>query len=484
MPLARPATCDLAHGAMLASLARRAPARAAARAARRGGGGGGASSSAAAAAVAAPASAAADSALPRVILKGGKTKLFTEQLNPVVYAGAVDRVVGRPPPGVGAPVLVQNGAQETLAWGVFNPDSMYRVRILETADEAAPGAELDPNPARVVAERLAAAVALRRTLGLPAADTTAYRLVNAEGDRLSGLVVDALGDALVASSSAAWVEQRRGEVVAALKAATGAARVVWRPATEMLAQEGWAVEAAATEEAEAVASASAAEDGAAAAEGADEVVVLERGLKFLVDTTTGQKTGFYADQRESRAFVRSLAAGARVLDLCCYTGGFAVAAAAGGAAAALGVDSSAPALALAARNAALNGVADRADFERADVAAFMRAAAAEGREWDLVVLDPPKLAPNKKALAAALRKYGSLNAAAMRLVRPGGLLMTCSCSGAVTQAGAFAPMLAAAARRAGRRLALVRAAGAAPCHALDLAYPEGEYLTNFTVRVA
>ena len=184
------------------------------------------------------------------------------------------------------------------------------------------------------------------------------------------------------------------------------------------------------------------------------------------------------DQRDNRQALRSLvaASGARaVADLCCYTGGFAINAAAGGAERVVGVDSSAPALALAAANAQLNDVAERCEFVRADVEGWMRQQ--PPGTFDVVVLDPPKLAPTRASLLKAVGKYKRLNRLAMALLRPGGLLLTCSCSGAVAQSGSFPQIVRAAAAEVGRSLAVLRTSGAAADHPLDVAFGEGAYLS-------
>jgi len=352
---------------------------------------------------------------------------------------------------------------------------MYRVRIMQTAEEVPHEALQTPSMSDLLDVRIAQAISLRQTLGLPSASTTVYRLINSEGDRLSGLIADVLGSQIVVSSSASWVERHRHEIEATLlKHVSGVATLVWRRAAELSIEEGWGDEEKC--------------EGSSAGEtelpGSNEYhTVLEGGALFAVDPN-GQKTGFYADQRDHRAFIASIAAGRDVLDVCCYTGGFSVRAALGGAKSAMGIDSSGAAVALANRNAELNNVHTRCSFQKADASEFMRNAGKEGRLWDVVVLDPPKLAPSKKALAGALRKYAALNAAAMRLVRPGGLLMTCSCSGAVAQSGEFVPVLQRAAVRAGRRVTVVRVGAAGADHCLDIGYPEGQYLTNICLRVA
>jgi len=477
---------------------------------------------------------------------------------PIIYGGAVDSVVARPPPARGAVVAVAGGDRRAFGWGFYNPDSpLFRVRVMSLAGQGQRGGreqqerqeEGEPSPSpfdvgALVRRRVAAAVALRRSLGLPRPGvTTAFRLVNSEGDGLSGLVVDALGGGggdgggegrekgwLVVASSAAWCEEHRAAIEEALASETGREMgIVWTRSAAMMREEG--VLEAGGEEAEeggetaAAPSAPPPPSAPPSDEPENKTVVLENGLRFLVTPGRGQKTGFYADQRESRLFVRQLVEAAtrggesggggggdgerttpfRVLDLCSFHGGFALSAARGGATEVVGVDSSAPALEVARENARLNGFGEESvRFERGDAGDFCAAAAKRGERFDLVVLDPPKLAPTRASLPAALRRYQSLNAAAMRLLLlpppaasgsgpdarsggggggGGGLLMTCSCSGAVAAAGAFEPMLAAAAARAGARISVLRVAGAAPCHALDPAYPEGRYLTSVLLRV-
>jgi 23S rRNA G2069 N7-methylase RlmK/C1962 C5-methylase RlmI len=410
----------------------------------------------------------ASASIPRVILKGGKSKLFMEDLNPMVYPGAIDRVVGKPAPKAGDVVFVCNGGEEPFAWGVYNSESLYRVRILEMCGDQ--GAGGPPSLSALIQARIEAAYALRSVLKLPSQDNTVYRLINSEGDGLSGLIVDVLGEnVVVIQSSAVWVEQQREVIQSAIQSVckNENLHIIWRRSNDILREEGVNGEDRISD----------AEEN----EVCGRKVVVEHGVRYEVDPL-GQKTGFYADQRDHRKFIQERAYGKDVLDLCCYTGGFALNAAIGGASSVVGVDSSAAAIDMAKSNAILNETVS-CEFHQAPITNFMRAAAEEGKSWDIIVLDPPKLAPNKKSLTGALRKYESLNTAAMRLVRPGGLLMTCSCSGAVAQAQVFLPMLRKAARRAGRHITLLRSGGAAPDHPLNLGYPEGQYLTNVTVRV-
>jgi len=355
---------------------------------------------------------------------------------------------------------------------------MYRVRLLALAAEAeAHGAALYDVTA-TAALRLAAAVGLRRRLGLPTAGVTdVYRLVNAEGDRLSGLVVDAFADTLVAQCTASWAQQRRAPLARALLEASGAARVLWRPVPDLLKLEG--VESCESPELFCGAPFRTIPLADAADQLPERLEVRENGVRYNVNLRTGQKTGFYADQREQRLRIRALARGARVLDVCCYSGGFAVSAALGGALSVVGVDSSGAALELARANAALNGVAGVCSFIEDDMLGALRSHAPNS--FDLIILDPPKLAPSKGALPKAAGLYRRLNAAAALLLAPGGILLTCSCSGAMTQSGTFPALVAEAAGAAGRSVALLAVAGAAPCHARAAGHAESEYLTAVTL---
>ncbi|KAK9821840.1 hypothetical protein WJX74_003253 [Apatococcus lobatus] len=402
--------------------------------------------------------------LPRVVLKAGKARLFSKGGHPLVYGGAVDRVVGRPTPKAGDAVVVADGADAPIAWGLFNPDSMFRVR-----------------PCTKWAS-LREAHLWQKPMSLPSAFTNVYRLINSEGDRLSGLVVDILNDRLIVASTAAWAERYREHLEHCLKEVTGLQHVVWRPNEALLQEEGLAYSRPSPDAPLAQASDQEAEQ---------PVRICEGGLHFLAQPM-GQKTGFYADQRDSRALVRTLAAGKHVLDLYCFTGGFALNAALGGAASVRGLDTSRPAIELARQNADLNSRESSApEFLVDDAAAFMRrevdalaTSSSKAQQPDLIILDPPKLAPNRKTLNRALHHYHRLNTLAMKLVAPGGLLMTCSCSGAVAQSNTFLPMLQEAATAAGRRITVLRMAGASPDHTLDPNCPEGSYLTNVLLAVS
>ncbi|MEW5304404.1 MAG: hypothetical protein WDW36_007015 [Sanguina aurantia] len=467
-----------------------------------------------------------------VVLKADKARLF-QTGSPMVFSGAIDNIIGRPPPVAGESVILADRSERVLAWGVFNPTSMFQVRIMQMRSEfESPGAsDCYMDMPALIAKRIGEAVQLRRLLGLPSAATNVYRLLNSEGDGLSGIIADVLGDTVVVQSSAAWVERYSTEVVLALRHSTGLSHVVWRASEELLREEGITTHTHSQQgqshaEGDSSTDESSSSGDGSSSGGSEEgsggrVAVKEAGLDFLADPE-GQKTGFYADQRDSRAFIAGVSRGRSVLDLCCYSGGFALSAAAGGASRAVGVDSSAGAIHLATANAAANGLSATASFQRADVSDYMKQAVADLRsaaaaasaaqsdtagsssssssgggahaksspavagspvQWDIVVLDPPKLAPTKASLPRARMKYVRLNTMAMQLVAPGGLLMTCSCSGAMTQSNTFLEVLQEAAKQAGRSITVIRTAGPGPDHVLNPAYGEGSYLTNITLRV-
>lgn len=390
-----------------------------------------------------------------VTLAGGKARLF-RQGNPLVFAGAVSRVAGKP--AAGDVVDVVDGAGSFIGWGVFNPHSMYRVRLLaHNEPELIRHRDVDA----LLAYRIAAAAEVRRACCLPSERTTAYRLINGEGDRLSGLMVDVFGDTAVAVSSAIWLEKHSGAIRAALGSLSEIRTVVWRRNAARLKQDGY-------ELVEGVAEAD-------ADERAEAVQVKEHGLLYQVEPTAGQKSGFYCDQRDNRRMLAELCAGRRVLDLFCYSGGFAINAAAAGAAAVTGVDSSEGAISLARSNAELNGVADRCEFVKSDVLKYLRDEAAPG-SFDVIICDPPKLAPSVKDLPRATTKYKKFNRMALRALKPGGLVLSCTCSGAMAQSGGFVRMMQDAAQAEGRSLTLLREVGAANCHVVNPAYPESAYL--------
>ncbi|XP_013585582.1 PREDICTED: ribosomal RNA large subunit methyltransferase I [Brassica oleracea var. oleracea] len=413
------------------------------------------------------------SGVAKVVLKKGKTQLFKDG-SPMVYSGAVDRIIGKPPPQTGDVVIVADGTENPIGWGLYNSVSMFCVRLMQLQHESTRDPSCALNIEKLLQTRITQAVQLRNSLGLPAENNTnAYRLVNSEGDRLSGLIVDVFGDIAVVASSAAWLEKYRSHVEACLRSSIhGINHINWRPSLDVLKEDGFDIS-----------SLKQTQSSSSAPPLPERSMVVENGISYAI-SLEGQKTGFYTDQRENRRFISTISAGKRVLDLCCYSGGFALNAARGGATTVLGIDSSLPALELARENVILNRMdPGKVVFFKQDSTEFMKGALSREETWDIVILDPPKLAPRKKVLHNAAGMYRSLNSLAMRLTSSGGLLMTCSCSGAMTQSGKFLGILQSAAAMAGRKITVVREAGAASDHPLDPSYPQGQYLSNILLRV-
>jgi 23S rRNA (cytosine1962-C5)-methyltransferase len=300
------------------------------------------------------------------------------------------------------------------------------------------------------------------------AEHTGCRLVNGESDGLPGIVADRYGDVIVIQLSAAGAERWRDEIVAALAEAPGVSCIYERSDADVRELEGLAPRV-----------------GVVRGMLPEVVAIVDAGIAYRVDVGRGQKTGFFLDQRDSRATVRALAAGRETLNMFCYTGGFTLAALAGGATRVLSVDSSAEALELARENLARNPQLASADAEwrQADAFAELRRLRDAGASFDLVVLDPPKFAPTAHHAERAARAYKDINLWALKLLRPGGMLATFSCSGGV-DATLFRKIVAGAALDAGADAAIVGRFGPSADHPVALAFPEGDYLKGLLLRKA
>ncbi|HVS02556.1 MAG TPA: class I SAM-dependent rRNA methyltransferase [Thermoanaerobaculia bacterium] len=394
--------------------------------------------------------------MSRLVLKPGHVKPVWAG-HPWVYAQAVARIEG--PAAAGDVVAVEDAEGNVLGEGYYSPRSAIPVRLLTRGSDerVAPG---------LLAERIAAAAARRRELlALPSTDSDGFRLVHAEGDGLPGLVVDAYGDTACAQLLTAGIKRREEEVYDALAALPGVARVVEVGSRDSERLEGF-------------------RSTTRTVRGSDTEALTfrERGIGWRIPLGLAQKTGFYFDQRENRGRVEALAAGRRVLDAYSYVGGFALAAARGGARGVVAVDRSEAVLAAGRENAAANGLTDLVEWRRGDARRDLRRLAAAGERFDLVVVDPPKLAPTARHLPAARRAYRQLDTAALGLVAAGGLLVTCSCSAAFGVEDLLRT-LAAAGRRTGRRLAVLHVGQQAPDHPTPPAFPEGRYLKCAFVAV-
>ena len=371
--------------------------------------------------------------------------------HPWIFSGAIASGLEGAEPG--EPVAVHAAGGRFLAAGYCNPQTPITVRVLTHEEEAIDAA--------LVRRRLDEALALRQAT-LPAG-LDAYRVLNGEGDRLPGVVVDRYGDFLVCQFLTAGAARLAPAVVEGLGERLAPRGIFERSEGAVRTEEGLA----------------GARGVLAGEEPPARVAIVEDGARFLVDVLHGQKTGFFLDQRESRARVRALAAGRRVLNAFAYTGGMGITAALGGAAEVVSVDTSRPALALAEEAWAANGLpAARGRFVVADVFEFLR----EGSEpYDLIVLDPPPFVRRRRDLAPGLRGYKDVNLQALRRLAPGGWLLTSSCSQHLPRAG-FREVVAAAAADAGRVAEVVAEWGHPPDHPVLLAHPEGEYLKVMLLR--
>ncbi|TCS98360.1 23S rRNA (cytosine1962-C5)-methyltransferase [Tepidimonas ignava] len=368
-----------------------------------------------------------------------------------------DTAIARGRADLGETVRVEAADGRFLAWGAYAPASRIRVRAWSW-DEA------ERIDAAFFERRLRAAIELRARLGI---DSDGVRLVHGESDGLPGLIVDRYADVLVAQFGASGVERHKALLADTLLRLTGLARLYERSDAGVRQREGLP-----------------AVTGWLRGQGGTEVTIREHGWRLTLDVASGHKTGYYLDQRDSRRacaeWVRRLGC-AEVLNAYCYTGGFTVAALAGGARHVVSVDSSAPALQRAQQHVQLNGLdPTRCTWVDADVNATLRAYLAEGRRFDMIILDPPKLAPSAAHLERAARAYKDVNRLAFKLLNPGGALLTYSCSGAVS-VELFQKIVASAAHEAGVRAAILQRHSAAPDHPVALAFPEGEYLKGLLV---
>lgn len=378
-------------------------------------------------------------------LKAGRDRSLRRH-HPWIMSGSVDRVTGNPQPG--DTVLVVDEASRPMALASYSPHSSIRARVwtfdLERSIDDA-----------FVAAHITAAAERRSHLGL--ADGDAVRLVFGEADGLPGLVADRYGSVVVFQITTVGIDARREAVVAALASLDGVDCVYERSDGDNRSREG--LEATA---------------GVRYGSLSEQVWADENGLRFRVDVEHGHKTGFYIDQRDSRGLVAEHSRDRAVLNVFGYTGSFSVAAACGGASSITTIDSSGPALLLAKDNARTNDV-NVGDLVEADAFTELRSMRDRRASFDLIVLDPPKLANNPNQVDKATRAYKDLNLLALKLLRPGGLLFTYSCSGAVSS-DLFQKVVAGAAVDANREAHIVRRLGQPADHPIPLHFPEAEYL--------
>lgn len=385
-------------------------------------------------------------------LKPGKERSL-QRRHPWIF----DSAIARGGADAGETVRVESSEGQFLAWGAFSPASKIRVRAWSFDERQ----RID---AAFFAQACARAIRARQRMDIA---SDGLRLIHGESDGLPGLIVDRYGDTLVAQFLASGVERWKGVIADALLQETGLVRLYERSDASSRTLEGLQPAT-----------------GWLRGEGPTALTIREHDWQLTLDVATGHKTGFYLDQRDSRrlfaAWTKRLGF-QRVLNCYCYTGGFTVAALSGGAGHVTSIDSSAPALERAAAHVALNGFDPaRATFMDADVNASLRAFIEEGRTFDAIVLDPPKLAPTAAHAERAARAYKDINRLAFKLLEPGGVLFTYSCSGGIS-ADLFHKIVASAGADAGVDGYIAQRLGGAPDHPMTLEFPEGEYLKGLVV---
>lgn len=391
-----------------------------------------------------------------VILKKGRAKPVLLH-HPWVFSGAIARIEGEARDG--EVVVVRDAGGNFLARGILNRRSQIVVRLLTWDEDEVINGDF-------WRARLTQAIAGRQALANDPG-TTAYRLVNAEADLLPGLIVDRYNDFLVVQFLTLGMDIRKEEIVHLLAELSGPRGTYERCDEEMRAKEGLPSQ----------------EGCLWGEEPPDLLQITENGLRFWVDVKQGQKTGFYLDQRENRRRMQVYCPNQTILNAFAYTGGFAVYAAAVGARRITNVDSSAEALDLARRNMALNGFSARDDeFVHDDVFQVLRRYRDQGRFFDVAILDPPKFAHTKSQVERAARGYKDINLLALQLLRPGGVLVTFSCSGAI-DADLFQKIIFGASVDAGRDVQILERLSQGPDHPVLLSFPESQYLKGLVCRV-
>jgi len=369
-----------------------------------------------------------------------------------IYAGFIHAVRGQPVTGDLVDVVMPNG--RFYARGLYNPESKIRVRILTFHEE--------PITPAFWRERIAQAVRLRTRI---APETTAYRLIYGEADRLPGLIVDRYDDVLVMQTLSSGMDRRKEMLADLLCEATASVRVYLRNDAKSRSLEGLSPVT-----------------GFLRGDGGTTIEVREGAARFLVDIARGQKTGWFCDQRENRLAAARLTAGKRVLEVFCHTGAFGIQAALAGASHVEGVDVSEEALVLAREHARLNGVQERCSYRAADAFEELRRLEHTGTQFDVILLDPPAFARSKQAVPRALSGYKDINLLGIRLTKPEGIVVTSSCSHHVSDTDLW-KAIGRAAQDAKRCVRLLEQRGQASDHPILATMPETRYLKCFIMQV-
>jgi 23S rRNA (cytosine1962-C5)-methyltransferase len=382
-----------------------------------------------------------------LFLKPGRERSLLRR-HPWIFSGAVARVDEEPASGATIDLLSATG--DFLARAAYSPTSQIRARVWTFDDE--------PVDADFFRRKIHAAIEMRRKSKVEG-QTDAMRLIYAESDGLPGLIVDRYGDILVLQSLTTGSEFWKETIADILIEETGLQTIYERSDADVRELEGLPFIV-----------------GPLRGTPPNQITITEHATRYTVNLAEGHKTGFYLDQRANRLKIRELAEGRDMLDCFCYTGGFSVNALAGGAKSVLSVDSSADALAMCKENIVINNFpVDRHSSIEGDVFQLLRKFRDEGRVFDLIILDPPKFAPTAAQAEKAARGYKDINLLAFKLLRPGGILVTCSCSGGV-DAALFQKIVAGAALDAGVEAQIIEHLSQAADHPVLLSFPEGAYL--------
>ena len=393
---------------------------------------------------------------PIITLKPGREKSLLRR-HPWIFSGAIASVSGNP--GSGDTVAVKSAQNKFLAQASWSPESQIRGRVWSFDGSDFINAEF-------FKKRLEKAFELRNNLP-SLGQSNACRLVASEADGLPGVIIDRYGDDLVGQFASCGAEKWKHEIAAAALDLLDCQGFYERSDVSVRKKEGLPESTGLL----------------AGSEPPAQIQIMENGLQFLVDVRLGHKTGFYLDQRDNRSALKGFCQNAEVLNCFSYTGGFGVAAHKFGARSVINIDSSKEALAVAAQNMRLNGADDHYFTNvRGDVFKLLREYRHEGRQFDVIVLDPPKFIESKAALERASRGYKDINMLALQLVRPGGYLFTFSCSGLMT-ADLFNKVVAGAALDAGRDASIIQRLSQAADHPTPLSFPEAYYLKGLVLRI-
>jgi 23S rRNA (cytosine1962-C5)-methyltransferase len=392
---------------------------------------------------------------PFIVLKEGREKSLMRH-HPWVFSGAIDFLKGALQNG--DTVAVRSSQGKFIAWAAYNADSQITARLWSWQEEVEINADF-------FRHKIKCALAARNDLKR-AQLSTGMRLIHGEADGLPGLIVDQYGEMLVMQIGSAGAERWRELCADILQEICNPVCIYERSDSDSRALEGLEQR-----------------NGLLRGEIPEQVEVIELGLRFKVDVAAGQKTGFFLDQIDNRSLTETLSFDKEVLNCFCYTGGFSLYALRGGAKSVLSIDSSAEALRIAEENLHLNGLdAARAEWWEADVFTALRKLRDQGRSFDLIILDPPKFAPTAAFAEKAARGYKDINLLGFKLLRPGGILATYSCSGGITEE-LFQKIIAGAALDAGVDAQIIQHLHASADHPVLLSFPESAYLKGLVLRV-